>query len=217
MGSYCLQRTIVDGVNLFFLCAFYLFLIIAIIGKCSTRSSRKYWVLVVVSLCCALCSIGCFSVGLWNLMAKNDEFNHMSWLVYFVRGMVWISFTVSLLSQWSKWISLLNSFWWAFSFVLISILNVQILLRTHGIEILDIVPWSIIFLLFLCALRNLIHFVSQHNLENNLSEPLLAKKAEKRQIELDQASFLGRLTFSWINSLLSLGYSKRLALEDIPP
>ncbi|KAL4625801.1 hypothetical protein ACB092_05G050600 [Castanea dentata] len=196
LGSYCLQRTIVDGVNLFFLCAFYLFLIIAIIGKCSTRSSRKDWVLVVVSLCCALCSIGYFSVGLWNLMAKNDEFNHMSWLVYFVRGMVWISFTVSLLSQRSKWISLLNSF---------------------CIEILDIVPWSINFLLFLCALRNLIHFVSQHNLENNLSEPLLAKKAEKRQIELDQASFLGKLTFSWINSLLSLGYSKRLALEDIPP
>nr|POE55389.1 abc transporter c family member 8 [Quercus suber] len=142
----------------------------------------------------------------------------MSWLVYFVRGTVWISFTVSLLSQWSKWISLLNSFWWAFSFLLISILNVQILLITRSsIEILDIVPWSINFLLFLCALRNLIHFVSQHNLENNLSEPLLAKKAEKRQIELDQASFIGKLTFSWINSLLSLGYSKRLALEDIPP
>nr|POE75678.1 abc transporter c family member 8 [Quercus suber] len=150
-------------------------------------------------------------------MAKNDEFNHLSWLVYFVRGMVWITFTVSLLSQWSKWISLLNSFWWAFSFVLISILNVQILLITQSIEILDIVPWSINFLLCLCALRNLIHFVSQHNLENNLSEPLLAKKAEKGQIELDQASFLGKLTFSWINSLLSLGYSKRLALKDIPP
>ncbi|KAL0010160.1 hypothetical protein SO802_005268 [Lithocarpus litseifolius] len=81
LGSYCLQRTIVDGVNLFFLCAFYLFLIIAIIGKCSTRSSRKDCVLVVVSLCCALCSIGYFSVGLWNLMAKNDEFNHMSWTI----------------------------------------------------------------------------------------------------------------------------------------
>ncbi|KAK7821992.1 abc transporter c family member 8, partial [Quercus suber] len=47
LGSYCLQRTIVDGVNLFFLCAFYLFLVIAIIGKCSTRSSRKDWVLVL--------------------------------------------------------------------------------------------------------------------------------------------------------------------------
>ena len=62
LGSYCLQRTIADGVNLFFLCAFYLFLIIASIGKCSTRSSRNDWVLVVVSLCCALCSIGYFSV-----------------------------------------------------------------------------------------------------------------------------------------------------------
>uniref|UniRef100_A0A2N9GFL3 ABC-type xenobiotic transporter n=1 Tax=Fagus sylvatica TaxID=28930 RepID=A0A2N9GFL3_FAGSY len=78
------------------------------------------------------------------------------------------------------------------------------------------VPWLINFLLFICALRNLIHFVSQHNLDNSLSEPLLAKKYEKNQSELGQASFLGKLTFSWINPLLSLGYSKILALEDIP-
>ncbi|XP_075667040.1 ABC transporter C family member 8-like isoform X2 [Castanea sativa] len=216
LGSYCLQRTIVDSVNLFFLCAFYLFLLIAIIGKCSTRSIRKDWVLVVVSLCCALSSIAYFSVGLWNLMAKNDELNHMSGLVFFVRGLVWISFTVSLHVQRSKWISNLNSLWWASSFIFISVLNVQILLKTHSIEILDMLPWPINFLLFLCALRNLIHFVSQHNIDNNLNEPLLAKKAEKCQKELGQASFLGKLTFSWINSLLSLGYSKRLALEDIP-
>lgn len=217
LGSYCIQRTIVDGVHLLFLCAFYLFLLIGFIGKCSTRtSSRKDWVLVVVSLCCALSSIAYFSVGLWNLMAKNDEFNYMSWLVYFVRGLVWISFTVSLHVQWSKWIRVLTTVWWASSFLLISALNIQILLRAHSIEILDMVPWLINFLLFICALRNLIHFVSQHNLDNSLSEPLLAKKYEKNQSELGQASFLGKLTFSWINPLLSLGYSKILALEDIP-
>ncbi|XP_062153987.1 ABC transporter C family member 8-like [Alnus glutinosa] len=217
LSSYCIQRTIMDGVNLFFLCAFYLFLLVAFIRKRYTRSStRKDWISVVLSICCALLSIAYISSGLWNLIAKNDEFNHMSWLVYLVRGLVWISFTVSLLVQWSKWIRALNFVWWVLSFTLVSALNIQILLRTHSIEILDVVPWPINFLLFLCAFRNLGHFVSQDNLDSSLSEPLLAKKTGKNQTGLGQASFPSKLSFSWINPLLILGYSKPLALEDIP-
>ncbi|KAE7999130.1 hypothetical protein FH972_003600 [Carpinus fangiana] len=217
LSSYCIQRTIIDGVNLFFLCAFYLFLLIGFIGKCYTRrSTRKDWVSIVVSICCALLSIASISFGLWNLIAKKDEFNHMSWLVYLVRGLVWISFTVSLLVQWSKWIKALNFLWWVLSFTLVSALNIQVLLRTHSIEILDVVPWPINFLLFLCAFRNLSHFASQDNLDDNLSEPLLAKTTGKDQRGLGQASFPSKLSFSWINPLLILGNSKPLALEDIP-
>ncbi|XP_004305814.1 PREDICTED: ABC transporter C family member 8-like [Fragaria vesca subsp. vesca] len=47
-------------------------------------------------------------------------------------------------------------------------------------------------------------------MDGNLSEPLLAKT------KLDHASFLSRLTFSWVNPLLKLGSSKALDLEDIP-
>jgi hypothetical protein len=217
LSSYCIQRTIIDGLNLFFLCAFYLFLLIGFIGKCYTlRNTRKDWVSIVVSICCALLSIAYISFGLWNLIAKKDEFNHMSWLVYLVRGLVWISFTVSLLVQWSKWIKALNFVWWVLSFTLVSALNIQVLLRTHSIEILDVVPWPINFLLFLCAFRNLSHFASQDNLDDNLSEPLLAKTTGKDQRGLGQASFPSKLSFSWINPLLILGYSKPLALEDIP-
>ncbi|KAL5162602.1 ABC transporter C family member 8 [Glycine soja] len=34
--------------------------------------------------------------------------------------------------------------------------------------------------------------------------------------ELGHTTILSKLTFSWVNSLLRLGYSKPLALEDIP-
>jgi len=50
----------------------------------------------------------------------------------------------------------------------------------------------------------------------DISEPLLAQKVETKQTGLGHATFLSKLNFSWVNSLLSLGYSKPLDLEDIP-
>ncbi|XP_058750270.1 ABC transporter C family member 8-like [Vicia villosa] len=49
-----------------------------------------------------------------------------------------------------------------------------------------------------------------------ISEPLLPQKVETKQTELRHATFLSKLIFSWINSLLTLGYSKPLDLQDIP-
>jgi hypothetical protein len=212
LGSYCIQRTIVDGVNLLFLCVFYLLLVIEYRRKhCISGANERDWITIVVSICCILTSTAYFSACLWDLIAKNDEFNHLSSMVYFVRGLVWISCTVSLLVQSSKWIEILNSIWWVFCFLLVSALNIEILLREHSIQIFDILPWSVNFLLLCCAFRNISHLIFQQTPEKSLSEPLLDKKAEN-----GQASFLSKLTFSWINSLLSLGYSKPLALEDIP-
>ncbi|KEH18322.1 ABC transporter-like family-protein [Medicago truncatula] len=42
------------------------------------------------------------------------------------------------------------------------------------------------------------------------------QKVETKQTGLGRATFLSKLIFSWVNSLLSLGYSKPLDLEDIP-
>ncbi|KAH7866921.1 hypothetical protein Vadar_026730 [Vaccinium darrowii] len=52
--------------------------------------------------------------------------------------------------------------------------------------------------------------------DQNLSEPLLTEEPEKPRSRIGHASFLNKLTFSWVNPLLQLGYSKVLALEDIP-
>ncbi|PQM33372.1 hypothetical protein Pyn_05453 [Prunus yedoensis var. nudiflora] len=66
--------------------------------------------------------------------------------------------------------------------------------------------------------KNLSHFVYQHTQVNSLSETLIATKSARKsqKTDLDHASFLSKLTFSWIIPLLNLGSSKTLALEDIP-
>ncbi|XP_035539240.1 ABC transporter C family member 8-like isoform X1 [Juglans regia] len=217
LGTYCIQRSFIDGVNLLLLCVFYLILVIESRRKLYLSGSNgRDLVTIVVSICCALISTAYFSACFWNLIAKNDEFNHLSSLIFFVRGLVWVSFTVSLLVQRFKWIKTFNSVWWVLSFLLVSALNIEILLRKRSIKIFDTVPWSVNFLLLFCAFGNITHLISQQNPEKSLSKPLLDKKSDIGQTELGQASFLSRLTFSWINSLLCLGYSKSLALEDIP-
>uniref|UniRef100_A0A0A0KCQ4 ABC-type xenobiotic transporter n=1 Tax=Cucumis sativus TaxID=3659 RepID=A0A0A0KCQ4_CUCSA len=52
-----------------------------------------------------------------------------------------------------------------------------------------------------------------------MAEPLLQKWTEESvgSFNVEQACFFSKLTFSWINPLLTLGYSKTLTLEDVPP
>ncbi|CAN6707296.1 unnamed protein product [Malus baccata var. baccata] len=219
LGFYCTQRTIINGVNQFFLFTFLLFSLISTKRKhYITVRARRDQCSLVVSICCALTSIAYFAAGLWDLVANDDQSEHFVRLDYFVRGLFWIFFTVSLLVQRSKWIKILNSLWRLSSFSLASALNIEILVRTHSIEMFDAMTWPVRLLLLLCAVRNLSHFVHQHAQDNSLSEPLLANKSigKSQKSELDHASFLSKLTFAWINRLLNLGSSKTLALEDIP-
>uniref|UniRef100_A0A803L701 ABC transmembrane type-1 domain-containing protein n=1 Tax=Chenopodium quinoa TaxID=63459 RepID=A0A803L701_CHEQI len=51
---------------------------------------------------------------------------------------------------------------------------------------------------------------------DSLSESLLSEETRKCQAHRVKLSFLSSLTFSWLNPLLDLGYSKPLILEDIP-
>ncbi|KAF7843464.1 ABC transporter C family member 8-like [Senna tora] len=59
---------------------------------------------------------------------------------------------------------------------------------------------------------------SEHSQSNTMFEPLLHhEKVKNSQTTLSQANFFSRFTFSWINPVLSLGHSKALSLENIPP
>ncbi|KAJ1420288.1 P-loop containing nucleoside triphosphate hydrolase [Sesbania bispinosa] len=217
--SLCSQRSIIDIVNLLFVCAFYTSLLITLIRRCSESGGhRKNWIFPVVSVCCALISIAHFSNGLWNLIAKTSNFKQLGWLVCIVRAFVWISYAVSLLVQRYKWLKILNFVWWASSCVLFSALNIETLFKEHAVEVFDMVQWLVHFLLLFCAFQNLGYFITSQSIQDttNLSEPLLAQKIETKQTQLGDATLLSKLTFSWVNSLLSLGYSKPLALEDIP-
>ncbi|XP_017407512.2 ABC transporter C family member 8 [Vigna angularis] len=216
--SFCSQRSTIDTINLIFLCVFYASTIVSLIRRNFINGSHtKSRFFLFVSICCAITSVVFYSIALWSFVAKtgNSMANHLSWLACVVRGFVWTSLAVSLLVQGHKWIKVLNSVWWACSFALVSALHIEILFRKHAIEIFDVLLWLLHTLLLFCAFQNLGCFVIQ-NVPKSLSEPLLAREVDSEETGLGRASFLSKLTFSWVNSLLSLGYSRPLSLEDIP-
>ncbi|CAL5207702.1 unnamed protein product [Lathyrus oleraceus] len=189
-------------------------LLITFITKTSSNQSHtKCWIFLIASICCAIVSISFFTVGLWNIISESEQ--KLKWLTCIIRGIIWISFSVSLILQRLKWIRILNSIWWLFSCVLVSSLNIEILFQNHAIETFDIVQWLVHFLLLYCAIQNLV-FLGNHSVQQGLSEPLLDQKFETKQTGFGHATFLSKLVFSWINSLLILGYSKPLDLEEIP-
>ncbi|KAI4329166.1 hypothetical protein L6164_021459 [Bauhinia variegata] len=218
MASLCIQRTIIEAVNLFFLGIFCLVWLMRLVRKHrESNRGRKDRVCVITSVCCSLISIMYFGVCLYKFIAQTNKADNLSWAVYIVRGLVWTSFAVSLLTQMPKWMTFVNSVWWVCLCLLVSALNIEIILRKQKIQMLDLLPWPVCFLLLLCAFRNHGYFVSKHYPNDTMVEPLLDEKARKKQTGLSHANPFSRMTFSWINPLLSLGYSKPLALEDIPP
>lgn len=220
LASFCIQRSIIDGVNIFFFCVFCLFMLIGLVRKHPSNDvHRKDRVLVVTSICCFLTCIVYFGYGLYNFIAQNGKLDNLSWVAFTIKGIIWASLAVSLLTQRSKRIICLNSIWWVCLCALLSALNIEILLIVHSIPVFDLLPWLVSFLLLLCALRNHGYFISEHfHYNNTMFEPLLCEteKAETNQPGLSQANFFSKLTFSWMNPLLSLGYTKPLVLENIP-
>ncbi|WJX92056.1 hypothetical protein P8452_73749 [Trifolium repens] len=132
-----------------------------------------------------------------------------------IKGFIWISLAVSLIVQRVKWIRILNSIWWLSSCVLVSAINIEILFKNHAIEAIEIVQWLVHFLLLYCAFKN-IGYLGNNSAQEGLSEPLLGKKNETNQTGFGHANFISKLIFCWVNSLLSLGYSKPLDLKDVP-
>ncbi|XP_077217234.1 multidrug resistance-associated protein 6 isoform X2 [Tasmannia lanceolata] len=216
LRSSCLQRSAIDCLNLLFVFTFiWVFLVGSIRKHHIDRNRSKDWVSVAVSICCGVTSIAYVSAGLWAFLKRNDGFRTWNLVGYLVRGLVWMVLAISLNVQRAKWDRILNLVWWVSFSVLVSAMNVEILVKTGALRVLDMSSWAVNFLLLLCAFRLSRHLISQNNPKETLSQPLLTEK-EGIKKELRKASFISRLIFSWINPLLKLGYSKPLVLEDIP-
>lgn len=219
LGSSCTQRTVIDIFNLLLGFVLFLVLIIGLARKLDYIGLRRRdWIITAISVCCALISISYFCACLFDLRGKRGEFNHLSWLTYLIRGLIWIGLCLSLFVLGSRLIKFLISTWWVVFFLLISAINIEVLVKSHNIQHLEVAAWLVNFLVLFCALRTFQHAISDPNLEkSDLSEPLLGNEVhDENCINLGQATFFSKLSFSWINPLLRLGNTKTLALEDIP-
>ncbi|KVI05881.1 AAA+ ATPase domain-containing protein [Cynara cardunculus var. scolymus] len=212
------QRSILDLLNLLFVIVFYLFLLVVYLkryGISENRYRRIGWFYVLVAICCFLTGGAYIVECLWEVITRTRNFDCSNWVMNIGRAVIWLSLTISVLIERSKAVNLLVSVWWMLLFLFISTIEIEILVEKH-ILFLEFVEWIVSFLLFLCALRNGKGFVGQQAPEI-LLDPLLAKgtqKGDKSQIK--EPKFFSKLVFSWVNPLISLGYTKPLSLEDIP-
>ncbi|KAJ0759636.1 putative ABC-type xenobiotic transporter [Helianthus annuus] len=208
-------RSIIDIFNLVFVFLFYLLLLSCYIRKNNTNRSRKNdWITVSVASCCVLTSVSYLIAGLWDATAKTPKLN---WWAFVVRPLVWATLAVSLLVERFTPVKILATVWWAFGFLSISFVNIENLSKSLTLLNLVWLEWAASFLLLLCALRNSKHFITRYTHSQTLSEPLLANETpDANTSQLKEPSFLSKLTFSWVNPLLGVGYRKPLVLEDIP-
>ncbi|KAI3944553.1 hypothetical protein MKW92_034952, partial [Papaver armeniacum] len=216
-GSSCTHGVLIDGLNLLFVIALSLFWIVGYFRKKFIRGNPKTdWLLVVVSVCCAVNAIAHFSVCLRGAFQK-DALTDFSWAFYFIRGLIWIFVSLSIIMPLVKWVRILILGWWISFSLLNSIQYVEILVKHEKFKILDVVSWSVNLLLLFCVLRCFRQLLVSQNIQDEaLSEPLLTAKGENNSSGLVNANLFSKLTFSWLNSLMRVGHSKPLVLEDIP-
>lgn len=177
---------------------------------------NKSWDSFITALLCSLLSISCFSLSFWVLFGGNSSFIQLHWMIYFVRGIIWISLAFSLFILPPKWLQTVLLSWWIIFSVSISAFNLELFIRGSEFQILDLISWPVNLLLIFCAFKLIMRTSFNENPEReSLSSPLLLDLNERRT-NLSKASLYSRLTFSWLNPLLRLGSSKPLALEDIP-
>ncbi|XP_043705213.1 ABC transporter C family member 8-like [Telopea speciosissima] len=216
LGSLCIQRFTIDGLNVLFVFLFFMLLILGSVRNSdNTGDTRKCWFFVAVSVYCAVISSAYIISGAWDVLDRNEKSRNLSWVVDFVRGLVWISLAVSLILQRIRWVRVLVIVWWVSFSLLGTALNVEVLVKMRTICTLDIVSWPAKLMLLVCAFIHFSQTASQNSPDQSLSEPLI-EKCDTYRTELCQASFISRLMFCWLHPLLRLGYSKPLDLDAVP-
>ncbi|ERN02621.1 hypothetical protein AMTR_s00263p00013420, partial [Amborella trichopoda] len=216
-GSTCIERGVIDGLNIFFVVLFILVSAVSGFRNCLIRADRaRSWLFIAVPVLCAITSALHFGAGFWPLIWKKNASMNLNWIIHLVRGLIWMVLAISLYIQRLKWVRILSLVWWVSFSLLVSAINVIILVRGHTLRILDLVSWPVSLLLLLCSLQLFRILISQTTLYGSLSESLLNKNMERERTR-NRIGFFSHLTFSWINPLLRLGHRKPLTLRDIPP
>ncbi|VAH58269.1 unnamed protein product [Triticum turgidum subsp. durum] len=215
LGSLCFisQTMLIDLVNLLLLAVYVSSLLIAACKRefRVVRARELPFPCAVASPCCALLGIACVCLGLgaWGSSPHGA-------LLFFVRGFVWVSLSVSLVVRPTRLSGALAVAWWAVDAVLITANCLEKTVTGGNLGVLDVMSWAVGFLLLLSAIR-VCRSLAAGDGGGAESEPLLAAGGGERRAAFGEAGFFSRLTFTWMDSLLRLGYSKPLGLGDIPP
>ncbi|KAG2625123.1 hypothetical protein PVAP13_3KG195427 [Panicum virgatum] len=211
MESLCFQSSLVDLINLLLLAIYILSLVV---GACARRFRARARDLpllcYVTSPCCAVLGVAYACSGAWGPSSSSPRAG------LFVRGVVWIVVSASLFVRPTRFSRAVAMAWWAALAAMVTAYSVEKIVRRSPMELLDIASWVASSMLLLCTIS--VCRVGGGGGGEEETQPLLtAGGGERRKVAFGEAGFLSRLTFTWMDSLLRLGYSKPLDLSDIPP
>ncbi|KAH7657583.1 Xenobiotic-transporting ATPase protein [Dioscorea alata] len=224
MDSSCTQRILIDVLDLVLLVIYCLVSLVVIFLRRQNGNEKienienrtRNWFFVVVSACSAVISIANFIAAAWIAFDDKHEFKHLDWVVYGLRGFIWAGFALSLNIHRTRLVKTIALIWWLSSCLLVSIINIESMVNGDVLSVFDSITWVVSLLLFFSALRLILG--KERNSENNtISEHLLVSEDGDNGTMFSNASLWSKLTFSWMNPLMSLGHSKSLDLNDIPP
>lgn len=165
----------------------------------------------LASPCCALLGIACLCSGAWGSSSSSTRAELL------VRGLVWVVVSVSLVVRPTRFSRALALTWWAALAALTTAYSLEKIVRGSPMEVLYVASWAVSLMLVLCAV-SVCRGVTGGGDGGEETRPLLtAGGGEHRTPAFVKAGFMSRLTFTWMDSLLRLGYSKPLDFSDIPP
>ncbi|CAN6345532.1 unnamed protein product [Urochloa humidicola] len=215
MESLCFQRCLIDLINLLLLGIYILSLVVAACARrFSVRTRVQPLLCSVTSPCCAVLGVATVCSGAWGSSSPSSCSSPRAWL--FIRGVVWIVVSASLLVRPTKFSRAAAMAWWAALAAMVTAYSVEKISRGSPMEALDIASWIASSMLLLCAITVCRGGTAG---EEETRRPLLTSGGgeQRSKAAFGEAGFLSRLTFTWMDPLLRLGYTKPLDLGDIPP
>uniref|UniRef100_A0A0D9WDM8 ABC transporter C family member 13 n=1 Tax=Leersia perrieri TaxID=77586 RepID=A0A0D9WDM8_9ORYZ len=213
--SLCFHANLIDLIDLLLLVVYLLTLLIAACkNQFFVRAPRNLpWLCLVASPCCVLLAAAFVFLGVSSSSPGGGE------LV--VRGILWVFVAFSVVIRPTRLSMVAAVAWWTAMAAMTTAFGLYTV-ATKGISppVVDIAAWALTLVLLLSAFV-VVRAESRVLAAGDETEPLLTPASGGRSPApapaFGKAGFMSRLLFTWMDSLLRLGYKKPLTLADVPP
>lgn len=183
-------------------------------------------------LCCCISLAVCYTViGLWSTVywwLKKRATNFPAEAEYIIQALAWYIMTYYAYHSFREGrrekFPLLLQICWFSSFILFTFFIILDILLLKDRKIIYPYTWVDIVALSICTFLCYVSYFARTSTDSftqSIQEPLLESASEKRaNIKLvtpyATANFLSLMTFSWLNTLLAVGFKRPLQIEDVP-
>ena len=237
MDYSCLQNAISSGIQLIFMLTFLALLLLAQYQTQRRRPDQNFRIApkfldrlcVIFTAALGFTTLGILISSWWKTRAQIDDASEFALLL--VQSLAWLCLAITVkLSHLRVQTPRFFQVWWVATFLLGTYAAISAILEAYHTRktstnlVLALASWPVCCLLLCNALKQQSKISIME--EGEIEEPLLRAGASESQnghtttgkkiTSFASAGFLKRMSFWWLNPLLSLGYKRPLEQKDIP-